>query len=171
MKKILSLVLFASLFCVSPSWAVGHSRPCLEKDLVGTWQMRSINTKLKLDSRDPFAAPYQWFIFDAQGRFKQMTSSEPIAGKSDLIRQFEERIPTTRYALDAKGMITLTRIETPNPEVCVCTYVLEGVPEDKLAAIPEAQRWNVPQKGDLILTYPNGEGKPVLAKSLRRVKT
>ena len=153
------------------SWASGQKgvRSCLSSDLIGTWELRSMNTKIKIDPNDPFGWPFQRFSFDHRGDVKEMMSTTPIEGNKAAIQKFENAASTSKFSLDEKGILSVSKIESPLPERCACTVATKDVPAEMLAKLPSSKRTQVPHQGDLVLTYMNRSGQPVIIKSLRKL--
>ena len=145
------------------------ARPCVMSDLIGTWEMKNINAKIKIDPKDSFSWPYQRFLFDRRGDVKEMTSTKPIETDSASIKKFDNAASTSKFTIDERGMLNISKIESPNPESCMCSYATKDVPAEVLAKIPDSKRAQIPHKGDIVLTYLNSEGHPVLMKSFRKV--
>ena len=173
--KFKGLCFFITAICLSatlsPSWAAGNKgvRACLTSDLIGVWDMQSINTKVKLDPNSSFGWPYQRFSFDRRGDVKEMMSTTPIAGDKAAMQKFENAASTSKFSLDERGILSISKIESPEPEHCACSIAIKEVPAEMLAKLPEAKRALIPHQGDLILTYMSRGNKPVVIKSLRRV--
>ena len=75
-------------------------RPCFVSDLIGTWEMRNINTKIKIDPKESFGWPYQRIAFDRKGDVKQVASTTPIEGNKALIQKFNRSASTSKFSLD-----------------------------------------------------------------------
>jgi len=138
-------------------------------DLVGTWEMKSLNSKIKTNPKDPFTWPYQRVIFDKKGDVKEMTSQKTIEGDRAVIQKFENTLSTSKYSLDERGVLSITKLELTYPEKCLCAYVTKDLPPGVLAKIPEAKKAALPKRGDILLTYFGKDGKPYLSKSLRKL--
>ena len=144
-------------------------RPCFISDLISTWEMRSINTKVKINPKDPFGWPYQRVAFDRKGDFKQVASMTPIEGNMGLIQKFNRAASTSRFSLDEKSILSITKLDSPNPERCLCSYVTRDLPAEALAKLPVAKRDQMPHQGDIVLTYMNQNGRPAVIKSFKKV--
>ena len=145
-------------------------RPCFMSDLLGTWEMRNINAKVKIDPKDPFTWPYQRIAFDRKGDVKQVTSTTPIEGNKALIQRFNRMASTSKFTIDEGSILTITKLESSNPERCMCSYAMKDLPAQVLAKLPESKRGQIPHQGDIVLTYVNRNGQPVLIKSFRKVQ-
>ena len=152
-----------------PAPAQKTGRTCLVSDLVGTWELKGFNSKTKVDPKNPSTWMYQRFLFDKKGNVKEMTSREPIEGNKAAVRKFENALSTSKYGLDERGILSVTKLELPYPEKCLCIYVMKDLPPETIAKVPEAKRAGLPRKGDVLLTYFGRDGKPHLSKNLRRV--
>lgn len=164
---VMSLALFSGI--TTASAAQKAVRACLTSDLIGTWEMKSINAKIKIKPEDSFGWPYQRFQFDRRGDVKQITSTTPIEGNQPLIRKFNNAASTSRFSLDESGNLSITKLELPVPENCMCSYAMRDVPAEVLAKVPDSKKSQIPHQGDIVLTYKNRRGQPVVIKSLRRV--
>lgn len=163
-------VFFGNLFVPSVfADAQRGVRPCLTSDLIGTWEMRSINSKIKINPTDPFGWPHQRFKFDIRGDVKEMTSTTPIEGNEAVIQKFDSAASTSRFSLNEQGVLSISKLESPETENCMCTYAMRDVPPEALLKLPESKRAQVPHKGDLVLTYMSRNGQPVVIKSLRKI--
>ena len=164
------LSVFLFILSSTTAFAAGKSvRPCATADLVGTWDMKSINSKIKAGPNDAFVWPYQRFTFDARGGVKQIASVKPLEQDKKSLDRFNNELTTSLYHVDAKGVLTISKLESPTPERCLCAYVVADVPAEVIAKVPEAKRANLPQKGNVALTYVNAKGKPVLVKALKKI--
>ncbi len=179
MKRSRICIFLCGVFCVFLADAVPAAQPapgqkvgraCVMSDLVGTWEMKSLNSKIKTNPKDPFAWPYQRFIFDKKGDVKEMTAQIPIEGNRAAIQKFENSLSLSRYSLDERGVLSITKLELHYPERCLCAYVTRDLPPEALAKIPEAKKAKLPKKGDILLTYFGKDGKPTLSKILRKIR-
>ena len=144
-------------------------RPCTMSDLIGTWEMKNINAKIKIDPKDSFGWPYQRFAFDKKGDAKEMTSTTPIESNSAVIKRFNNAVSLSKFTVNERGILSISKIESPNPEICMCSYATKDVPPEILEKIPDSKRVQIPHKGDIVLTYLNPKGQPVLMKSFRKI--
>lgn len=145
-------------------------RPCFVSDLLGTWEMKNISAKIKINPGDPFAWPYQRIAFDRKGDVKQVTSTSPIEGNTALIHKFNQSASTAKFAVDEGSILTITKLESPNSERCMCSYVMKDLPAEALVKLPESKRGQIPHQGDIVLTYANRSGQPILIKSFRKAR-
>lgn len=144
-------------------------RPCLTSDLIGTWELRNISSRIKIGPDDSFGWPYQRFAFDIRGDVKEMVSTTPIESNKAAVQKFEKTASTSKFMVNERGVLTITKIESPQPEQCMCAYAIKDVPAEKLVKIPESKRALIPHLGDVVLTYLNRSGQPLVIKSLRKV--
>ena len=172
-RKSLILILSLAVICLPAAlFAEGQKggvRPCRTSDLIGTWEMKNISAKIKLDFKDSFGWPYQRYAFDRRGDVKEMTSTTPIESDKAKVKKFDNAASTSKFTINERGILSISKIESPNPETCMCSYATKDVPEEILAKIPAAKRAQIPHKGDIVLTYVNSNSQPVLIKSFRRV--
>ena len=168
--SILTLFIFLSGLS-SFAWPSGQKgvRSCLTSDLMGTWELRNMNTKIKIDPNDPFGWPYQRFSFDRRGDVKEMMSTTPIEGNKSAVKKFENAASTSKFSLDERGILSVSKIESPLTERCACNVATKDIPADLLAKLPASKRAQVPHQGDLVLTYMDRNGQPVIIKSLRKL--
>ncbi len=146
-------------------------RPCFMSDLIGTWDMRDINTKIKIDPKDSFAWPYQRLMFDRKGDVKQVISTTPISTDKALINKFNKAASTSKYSIDEGSVLSITKLESPNPERCMCSYVTKDLPAEALVKLPAAKRDQMPHQGDIVLTYVDRNGRPIVIKSFKKVQS
>ncbi len=144
-------------------------RPCFMSDLLGTWEMRNITSKIKINSKDPFAWPYQRIAFDRKGDVKQVTSTTPLQGNKDVIKKFNQEASTSKYSIDEGSVLSITKLENPNPERCLCSFVTKNLPAEALLKLPVAKRDQMPHEGDIVLTYMNRRGQPAVIKSFKKI--
>jgi len=170
-REIGIAVFTALMLAVSVAWAADPSRACKADDLVGIWEMKGMsgNTK-KINASDPFVAPYQRFRFTKDGKMAQMVSRKPIEGDPSLDKLLETVLLTSTYSVDPRGVLTIYKIESPNPEKCLCAYLSESLTGKQMAKIPFEERAMTPTKGDVMLTYLSGDGRPIVGKTLRKIK-
>ena len=146
-------------------------RPCFMSDLIGTWEMRSINTKIKIDPKESFGWPYQRIGFDRKGDVKQIASTTPIEGNKAVIQKFNRGASTSKFSLDEGSLLSITKLESPNPERCLCSYVTKDLPAEILAKVPAAKMGLMPHEGDIVLTYMNRSRQPAVIKSFKKVQS
>ena len=144
-------------------------RPCLASDLIGTWQLKGINSKSINNSKDTFFWPYQRITFTNRGGMKEMVAQEPFEKTPGLLKKFDNTATTTQYQLDARGVMLIKKFEAPMPEKCLCVYTQKDVPREMLDKIPAKKILSLPAKGDIVLTYVDPSGKPVAAKTFKKV--
>lgn len=144
------------------------SRPCLVSDLVGTWELKGINSKITLNPKDPFGWPYQRFVFTERGGVKEVVSSSPIG--REALAKLANSLVTSKFSLDERGILSITKLELPYPERCLCSYATEDIPPELLMKVPKNKQATMPHKGDLVLTYLSKAGEPIVAKTLRKIK-
>ncbi|GEM_PF-2654947 len=144
-------------------------RPCFVSDLMGTWEMRNITAKIKIDPKESFAWPYQRIAFDRKGDVKQVVSTTPIEGNKAVIQNFNKAASTSKFSLDEGSILSITKLESPNPERCLCSYVTKDLPAEALAKLPASKQGAMPHQGDIVLTYMNRNGQPVVIKSFKKV--
>lgn len=146
------------------------SRPCTPADLAGIWEMKSMTGEMKgMKPSDPFLAAYQRYRFTADGKMMHVVSVTPIAGNKALESRIKNSLLTSTYTLDPTGILTIYKIESAQPERCLCANVLEEPAAEKLAGLLPEKRTMIPLKGDVMLTYLDGQGKPVLGKILKKL--
>ncbi len=173
LKRSLSIALPVLLLAVSVQAAnspkAAHvSRPCLASDLTGTWLMKSITGTIKIDKKDPFLWSNQVFVFEADGHVKELASDKAIVPSA--IQKLESAPATSSFTLNPKGILSITKIERSTPEKCACLFMTQNVPEALSAKVPDARRSQLPAKGDVMLSYLGKDGKPVLTKSLKKIR-
>lgn len=168
LKVFLTFLLI--LIWIGPAQGAGKTgRRCTASDLVGTWDLVALSTRLKVSNpKDPFFLPYQRFRFDASGHVKETGSEKPIASDKSALQEFESAVFTSRYDLDSKGILNITKLERTIPERCFCTVMLQDLPPSTLAKLSATKRVQAPKKGDVILTYVGKDSKPALTKTLRK---
>lgn len=165
----LTIVLTGFSVTASASQTQKGVRACLTSDLVGTWEMKNISAKIKINPNDSFGWPYQRFVFDRRGDFKQMASTTPIEGDKPLIEKFNRAASISRFSLDERGILSITKLESREPERCMCGYATKEAPPEVLAKLPDSKKSQVPHQGDIVLTYMTRGGQPVVIKCLRRI--
>ena len=173
MKKQKNAIIAAAFMTLAASsaWAGDKSRACTPKDLAGIWEMKSMTGETKkVNPSDPFLSPYQRFRFTADGKMTHMVARRPIAGDPTLESLIENTLLLSTYNLDPKGVLTVFKIESSNPEKCLCTYLLADPPAEKLAQLPPEKRAMVPTKGDVMLTYLSADGRTLVGKTLKKIK-
>ena len=146
-------------------------RPCFVSDLIGVWEMKNINAKIKIDPKDSFGWPYQRIAFDRKGDVKQVASTTPLEGNKVVIQKFNRAASTSKFSLDERSVLSITKLESPNPERCLCSYVTRDLPAEALAKLPASRRDQMPRQGDMVLTYMNRNGQPVVIKSFKKVQS
>lgn len=140
---------------------VTERRPCIAKDLVGYWEMTSWTSPL-IDLEDyPQFLKHQIWKINEDGSMKHIRSFQPF--QSDKKQLLDTAgIPSTYvishaiYRLVDQGLFKVTLEGESTSESVSCAYVL-GTQEKDL------------YEGDLVLTYRNRSGDPVLVKFLRRL--
>ncbi|OIO37023.1 MAG: hypothetical protein AUJ72_05340 [Candidatus Omnitrophica bacterium CG1_02_46_14] len=165
------LLIFLILGTADNAWTAQSKnvRPCFMSDLMGTWEMRNVTSKIKIDPKDSFVWPYQRITFDRKGDVKQVTSTTPFQGNQAVIKKFNESASTSKYSIDESSVLSLTKLENPNPERCLCSYVTKNLPAEVLLKLPATKRDQMPHEGDIVLTYMNRGGKPVVIKTFKKI--
>lgn len=141
------------------------SRPCTKEDLIGVWEMVGVSPVL--DKKDPVFFPYQNFVFNQDSSMKSMVSQEPFT--KEWVNKFKKQPVEIDYTLSDKGLLTLTWQNRPHSEQAICATVLSDVPADILSKIPAEERAHLPTKGNVAISYLNGEGKIIYRKILQKV--
>src|SRR3989338_923235 len=113
-NPVLYLTIVLMGFSITASASQTHKgvRACLTSDLVGTWEMKNINAKIKLNPNDSFGWPYQRFAFDRRGDVKQMASTTPIEGDTSLIEKFNRVASISKFSLDERVVLSITKLES-----------------------------------------------------------
>ena len=142
------------------------SRPCKKEDLVGTWEM--VLVRPIYDRTDPVFFPYQKFVFNRDSSMKFMSSEKPFT--KEWLDKFQKQPAEIDYSLDEKGLLTLTWHSRPHSEMAVCAYVLNDVPPEVLAKIPQSERNRSPKKGNVTLSFLNNNGKIAYQKILKKAE-
>src|SRR5262245_42324996 len=88
-RKILACSLFLVLAAGYPALAAKEraSRPAVKADLVGTWDMVSVQPVH--DKKDPVFYPYQRFVFNPDASMKFMVSDKPFT--KDWLDKFKKQ--------------------------------------------------------------------------------
>ena len=158
---ICTVLLLTSL--ISSAETEKASRACTKSDLVGSWDMVSVNPVF--DKKDAVFFPYQRFIFSPDSSMKFMASEQPFT--KEWLDKFGKQPREIDYSLNDKGLLTLTWQTRPHSEVALCAYVLKDVPPEVLAKIPSFERGSLPKKGYVTLSFLNSDGKISYRKILR----
>ena len=170
MKNIFSRIgwmVFALVFAGSTAFAAAEkvSRPATKKDMVGTWELVAVRPIH--DPKDPVFYPFQRYVFDGDASMKYMVSEKPFA--KEWLDKFAKQPREIDYRVDEKGILSLLWQSKPHQEMAICAFVLQNVPPDVLAKVPEEARKKLPKKGDLTLSFLNSQGKIAYQKILTRV--
>lgn len=166
---VMTVVLMGFSVTASASQPQKGVRACLTSDLIGTWEMKNINAKIKINPNDSFGWPYQRFTFDRRGDFKQLASTTPIEGNKSLVEKFNKAASISRFSLDERGVLSISKLESQEPERCMCGYAMKEVPAEVLVKLPDSKKSQVPHQGDIVLTYMTRDGQPVVIKCLRKI--
>lgn len=163
-------ILSSFLFVSSEAAAAAKSaRPCLTSDLIGSWEMRNIKTKVKLKEDDAFGWPQQRMVFDRRGDVKQVMSQVALENDPATLKKFNNTAFTSSFVVNDRGILAITKIESPVPETCLCSFIITGVSAEVIAKIPEAKRNELPKPGDIVLTYLTQKGQPIVVKTFRKI--
>ncbi len=175
--KILLLALLGLGFCiVNPPQSLADSsggiageekasRPATKKDLVGTWELVSVRPIH--DAKDPVFFPYQRYVFNGDASMKYMVSKMPFT--KEWLDKFVKQPREIDYRVDEKGVLSLIWQTKPHQESAICAYVLKDIPAELLAKVSAEKQKGLPKKGDLTLSFLNGQGKVAYQKVLTRV--
>ena len=139
------------------------SRPCTKADLVGVWNMKSVQPPQ--NPGDPIFYKHQRFVFSEDSSMKFMTSEKSFT--QEWLDKFEQQPREIDYSVDPKGLVTLTWQNKPYHETALCAYVMQEVPPEVVSKIPEADRSVIPQKGNISLSFLAG-GKIAYRKILEK---
>ncbi len=161
-KSILLSVLFLSVVFFSN---IAHAdnkpskdfRPCTQSDLIGTWDVISLQSPTPIDKNNPYFFRYQRFVFQKDGKVRHMTTTEPIT--EDWFQMMLLAPATSTFRVDQEGVMTIQKKAAPS-EHALCTYNLLDVRS------PDNQP--VFMNGDILLTT-KIDGKIVLQRNLRKV--
>lgn len=128
------------------------ARPCATSDLPGTWDVVRISAAFPIDEKNPYYYPHQRYVFEASGGVRHVTSTQQFS-RAEFAAMI--RIPaTSTWSLEDRGRLMITR-PGESPEPSLCTFGLGAVEDLKV--------------GDVVLTYFDRSGKPVLKRVLRRL--
>lgn len=174
-KMILAAVLLAAV----SGWTSAHAaeatqrqragRPCKPTDLSGTWVMRGLTLAAQpVNSDDPGLSPYQRYFFDQKGRIKHLVADRLLSDEDPALVKFSKMGATSTYTLDQRGLLKIQHLESAFPEQCLCTVVLRDPDPVSMEKLDVSKRERIPKKGEIVLTYLDRKGKPVLTKSLMK---
>lgn len=144
-------------------------RPCKASDLVGTWQLKTLVAQARLNKKDPFVWDHQRVRFTADGGTAQIVSEKPLDQDPAALKRFAESLTVSTYAVDERGILSVSKLESPDPENCLCVIATADPSPAALAKLKPEQLARAPKKGDLLLTYLGSNRKPLLTKVFRKV--
>ena len=161
------IVVLLAFVGVCRVWAAEEkpSRPATKKDLLGTWEIKSV--RLVRDKKDPAFYPYQRYVFNADSSMKFMTSEKPFT--KEWLDKFQKQQPKIDYSVNEKGVLTLTWQKPVRSESALCAYVLKDVSPELIAKLSAPDRKDLPRKGDLTLSFLNSRGRIAYQKVLVKI--
>lgn len=170
MKKIffpglIALVLFSAVLPAALAADEKMSRPASKADLVGTWEMASVQPVH--DKNDPVFFPYQRFMFGANSSMKFISSEKPFT--KEWLNKFKKQPAEIDFTVNEKGVLTLSWQKVSHAENILCSYVLKEVPAEVLSKLPAERRKGLPKKGDLTLSFLNSSGRIAYQKVLSKI--
>lgn len=166
--KKAALGVLSALLSVSMVFADGTSkasRPATKADLVGAWEMVSVQPVR--DKNDAVFFPYQRFVFDRNSSMKFISSEKPFS--AEWLEKFRKQSAEIDYSLNEKGIMTLSWQKQPHVENVLCAYVLMDVPAEVLSKMPAVRRKGLPKKGSVTLSFLNSEGRIAYQKVLAKI--
>ena len=102
---------------------------------------------------------------------QQMAVRAIAEGNKAVIQKFNKSASTSKFSLDEGSVLSITKLESANPERCLCSYVTKDLPAEALAKVPATKRGLMPHEGDIVPTYVNQSGQPVVIKTFRKVQS
>ncbi|MBI4024946.1 MAG: hypothetical protein HY360_08185 [Verrucomicrobia bacterium] len=181
-------MLFPRCFAQSPDTkaaAPSYHRPCKADDLPGTWKVVKWTCYFKPPEKDIANVWFhddQWCQFTGDGKMK---SASAMKGGRLLDAKAFERLPVTRslydrfkvplesgvleklpaviaYACETDGRVVVTRTDLQDHrEIWFSNLITENRSEPTVDVFLE--------KGDLLMTILNAQGKPAYLRQLRRL--
>jgi hypothetical protein len=141
------------------------SRSALKSDLVGSWEMVSVQPIR--DKSDPVFFPHQRFVFNPNSSMKFMSSDRPFS--KEWLDKFQTQDAEIDYSLNEKGVLTLSWQKKPYTESALCSYVLKDVPAEVLLKLPPERQKGLPRKGNVTLSYLDKSGRIAYQKVLFKI--
>jgi hypothetical protein len=150
-RTLVLMLVAAAVWAEAP-----ETRPARTADLAGTWQMVALLKPADADAGDSTFAPFQLYRFDPNGRMKHMTASKPFTS----LALFDAAPLITRYALDRRGILTLSNPAWDAPHKYVASIVTKP---------PTASDAKLPRAGDLVIAENPEQGSAAWSKLLRKI--
>ena len=141
------------------------SRPATKADLVGVWEMASVQPIH--DKNDPVFFPYQRFVFGGNASMKFISSEKPFT--KEWLDKFKKQPAEIDFSVNEKGVLTLSWQKIVHAEKALCTYVLKDVPVEVLLKLPAERKKGLPKKGNLTLSFLNKDGRIAYQKVLSKI--
>ena len=141
------------------------SRPAVKADLIGSWDMVSVQPVR--DKNDPVFFPYQRFLFNPNASMKFMSSDRPF--NQEWLEKFKKQPAEIDYTLDEKGVLTISWQKRLHIESVLCTYVLKDVPVEVISKLPSERRKGLPKKGNITLSFLSSDGHIAYQKVLSKI--
>ena len=162
MKKILSAVV-TLLIAGNTAYAGKVSRPCVQKDMVGSWVMYDMVPVT--ETLNPLTR-YQAYRFNTDGTFLHASNNNPLTPQL-LNMIFANKTTGETYEVDDKGLVVMRFPNVAQPDTALCSIMTKASEssfrDNKRAPIKH-------QRGDLALVYYNGAAMQRFALFLRKHK-
>jgi hypothetical protein len=138
------------------------TRPALQEDVLGEWEMIWQLNSGTIPDDDPFVSPYLKIYFDDNNHFVTLGSNKPFD---------DVAVTTWKFALENPGATTyefvkpgVARIKSSDPPYYI---VISAVTED----LSDRLRSDAPllKKNDLMLSYPRPGNEIYLVRYIRRI--
>ena len=137
------------------------SKPAVEEDIIGEWEMIWQLNKGVIPADDPFVAPYWMFYFSGNNGMVSMGLTYPFDGIAATTWKLAKQDLQTTYRLTEPGVFLIKNKDTTQYYVGMAL-----ITEDLTGSVkPGAPKL---KKGDLYLFYSNDNGV-YLVRYLRRV--
>ena len=136
------------------------SRPAVQDDVIGTWEMIYQKHGGLVSSASLFVAPYQRIQFLADGYVKHVTSNRPLSAADLSLWKVAPK--SSKYTFPKPGVLSVVRSPTDR-DVIVISFITAHFERPLRPDAP------ILKKGDLLVSYLDPKNQLYLQRYLRRV--